>query len=215
MPIHIQNKESPSQHFIMTAPFHWTDLQAALRGTSIYLVGMMGAGKTTVGRALAEQLGYRFLDTDTSIEAVAQQPIPEIFAQQGEDAFRDIESKVLQELSQYPRMVISTGGGAVLRKTNWADLRNGIVVWLDVPAPILVDRLKADATPRPLLQTDDPVATLTDLLDQRRSRYALADVCVHCDTQTPQELLPQLGYQVLKQLQMNAPESAKVRPAES
>ena len=199
----------------MTSEFNWTDLQAALRGTSIYLVGMMGAGKTTVGRELANQLGYRFLDTDTSIEAIAKTTIPDIFAQQGETAFRDLESQVLQELSQYPRMVIATGGGIVVRQTNWRDLRNGIVVWLDVPAAILVDRLKADETPRPLLQTDDPVATLNDLLEQRRSRYALADVCVRCDTQTPQELLPQLGYQVLKQLQMNAPESAKVRPAES
>lgn len=211
----MQNKESPSQHHGMATQFNWTDLQVALRGTSIYLVGMMGAGKTTVGRELAGQLGYRFLDTDSSIEAVTQQSIPEIFVQQGEDVFRDIESQVLQELSQYPRMVIATGGGIVLRKSNWGDLRNGIVVWLDVPAHILVERLRADETPRPLLETADPVATLTDLLEQRRSRYALADVCVRCETQTPQELLPQLGYQVLKQIQMNAPASAKVRPTES
>lgn len=196
----------------MVTQFNWTDLQSALRGTSVYLVGMMGAGKTTVGRELASRLGYRFLDTDASIEAVARQSIPEIFAQQGEDAFRDLEARVLQELSQYPRMVVATGGGIVVRKTNWADLRNGIVVWLDVPAGILVQRLQADDTPRPLLETADPVATLEELLDQRRSRYALADVCVRCETQTPEELLPQLGHQVLKQLQVNAPESAKVRP---
>ena len=102
----------------------------------------------------------------------------------------------------------------MVRKANWGELRNGIVVWLDVPTDILVERLQADDTPRPLLETSDPVATLTELLERRRSLYALADVCVGCQRQTPEELLPQVGYQVLKQLQMNPPASAKVRPKE-
>lgn len=199
----------------MTTQFDWIGLQKALRGTSVYLVGMMGAGKTTIGRELSYQLGYRFTDTDALIEAVAQKSIPDIFAQQGETEFRNLESQVLQELSQYPRMTIATGGGIVLRKTNWRDLRNGIVVWLDVPPEILVERLQADDTTRPLLATADPVATLNKLLDRRRSLYALADICVRCERQTPAELLPQLGYQILKQLQVNPPDSAKVRPAES
>ena len=95
----------------MTTHFNWADLQSALRGTSIYLIGMMGVGKTTLGRELAHQLDYRFTDSDSLIEAVTQQSIPEIFAQQGEAAFRDIEAQVLMELSQYSRMVIATGGG--------------------------------------------------------------------------------------------------------
>ena len=107
----MHNRDLLSLHSGMTTQFDWADLQAALRGTSIYLVGMMGAGKTTIGRELAHQLNYRFTDSDVLIEAVAKQSIPEIFAQLGEAEFRNLESQVLMELSQYPRMVIATGGG--------------------------------------------------------------------------------------------------------
>ena len=192
--------------------FNWTNLRDRLRGTSIYLVGMMGAGKSTLGKQLATALNYRFTDTDTLIEAVAKQSIPEIFAAVEEAGFRDLESQVLTQLSQFSRMVVATGGGIVIRQTNWGQLRNGLVIWLDVPAEILRDRLADDDTPRPLLDNPDPVGTLNALLDKRRSLYAQADVCIRCDRQTTAELLPQLGHQILQTLATQAPESAKVRP---
>jgi shikimate kinase len=112
-----------------------------LKGLNLYLVGMMGAGKSSTGAALAQGLGYQFFDTDSVLEAAAAQTIPEIFAQQGEAAFRQLETQVLAELSAYQRLVIATGGGIVSRPENWSYLHHGIVVWLDVPLAVLKQRL--------------------------------------------------------------------------
>lgn len=146
-----------------------------LRGANLYLVGMMGAGKSTIGKVMAERMGYRFCDTDTVIEQATQKTIPEIFASSGEAEFRAIEHQVLSQLSPYTRMVISTGGGIVLDQQNWWHLRQGVVVWLDVPVEELVRRLEGDAN-RPLLQRPDWQQHLANLLDSRRSRYAEADI---------------------------------------
>lgn len=153
------------------------ELATKLRGVNVYLVGMMGAGKTTVGRWLAGELGYRFMDTDQSIERVAGQKISEIFAQAGEERFRQLESQVLAEICAYKNLSVATGGGIVLRPENWGYLHHGIVVWLDVPAPQLYTRLRDD-TARPLLQTGDPLTTLQGIADQRQKFYAQADVRV-------------------------------------
>ncbi|MEO0455892.1 MAG: shikimate kinase [Cyanobacteria bacterium P01_A01_bin.114] len=149
--------------------------QNFLQNTNVYLVGMMGAGKSTVGKCLAEQLGYRFLDTDTVIEQTAEQPISQIFADQGEGAFRDLETQVLNQVSTYPRLVVATGGGMVIKPINWSYLQYGAVVWLEVPVDQLVARLEGDAS-RPLLQTADLRTKLEDLLAQRHDRYAQADI---------------------------------------
>ncbi|WP_159783327.1 shikimate kinase [Sodalinema gerasimenkoae] len=146
-----------------------------LQGLNIYLVGMMGSGKSTTGTHLAHQLHYRYFDTDSLIEQVAGQSVSEIFAQEGEAAFRQLESQVLSQLSAYQRSVISTGGGIVVDLTNWSYLRYGLVVWLDVAPELLVERLGGDES-RPLLQTDDPLQTLQRILDERRSRYEQADL---------------------------------------
>ncbi|MEM9904270.1 MAG: shikimate kinase [Cyanobacteria bacterium P01_D01_bin.44] len=154
-----------------------------LKGTNVYLVGMMGAGKSTVGKRLAEQLGYRFLDTDTVIEQTAGHPISQIFAEQGETVFRDLETQVLNQVSTYPRLVVATGGGMVIKPINWSYLQYGAVVWLDVPVVQLVTRLTGDAS-RPLLQTAEQTTEQTadlqtkleDLLAQRHGRYAQADI---------------------------------------
>jgi shikimate kinase len=146
-----------------------------LEGLNLYLIGMMGAGKTTVGQELATRLGYRFFDTDVVIEQATGRSIPEIFATSGEPTFRQVESQVLAELSTYTKLVIATGGGIVLQQMNWSYLRYGLIVWLDVPLDQLYDRLKTD-TSRPLLQQDDPKQTLENLLDQRHSLYAQADL---------------------------------------
>lgn len=136
---------------------------------------MMGAGKSTIGQGMAERLGYRFVDTDTVIEQAAQQSIPDIFATAGEAQFRTLESQVLSQLSPYTRMVISTGGGIVIDHENWWHLRQGVVVWIDVPVEELVRRLQGD-THRPLLQRPDWPSHLANLLAKRRSRYAEADI---------------------------------------
>ncbi|AFZ42815.1 shikimate kinase [Halothece sp. PCC 7418] len=151
-----------------------------LQGLNLYLIGMMGVGKTAVGQAVAQQLTYRFFDTDELITRVQGQAITEIFAKAGEDYFRELETKVLQELSAYARSVIATGGGIILQNQNWSFLQQGLVVWLDADLDLIMERLAEDQS-RPLLQTENPRQTLADLLDQRRDRYAQADLQIRVE----------------------------------
>ena len=174
-------------------------LRQRLGGRSLYLVGMMGSGKTSTGRPLAEQLGYGFVDADAVIEQAAGCSIPEIFERDGEAGFRALESQVLNAISQRHSLVVATGGGVVMQQENWGQLHSGIVIWLDVVPGQLMQRLKADSTVRPLLQTDDPDAALNALLNQRRPLYAEADLTVVIDQETPEavadgilQLLPSL-----------------------
>jgi shikimate kinase len=126
-----------------------------LKGLNLYLVGMMGAGKTTVGRLVAESLGYGFLDSDDVITQAAGKSINQIFAEDGEDAFRQLESDVLGQICAFTRLTVATGGGIILKRENWSYLRQGLVVWLDVPVAELERRLQADTT-RPLLHNTSP-----------------------------------------------------------
>ncbi len=159
-----------------------------LKGINIFLIGMMGAGKTTVGQVLARQLGYGFLDTDAVIEQLAGKTINDIFADNGEEAFRQLEAQVLSEVSAHTKLTIATGGGIVLRQLNWSYLHHGLIVWLDVPVPVLMERLQNDLT-RPLLQSPEPAQALQNLLDKRRRLYAEADICIPITgTQTPEEI---------------------------
>ena len=160
----------------MTDPVS-SPLRAQLQGLNLYLVGMMGAGKSTVGQVLAQQLGYQFFDTDAVIEQATGQAIATLFAELGEPGFREMERRVLGELAAYTRLVVATGGGIVTQPENWGILRQGVVVWLDVPITELHRRLQTDTT-RPLLQTGELGTRLQTLLDERRSRYAQADVQV-------------------------------------
>ena len=176
-----------------------SSLKQRLGGRSLYLVGMMGSGKTSTGRPLAEQLGYGFVDADAVIEQAAGCSIPEIFERDGEAGFRALESQVLNAISQRHSLVVATGGGVVTQQENWGVLHSGIVIWLDVVPEQLMQRLKADSTVRPLLQTDDPDAALNALLNRRRPLYAEADLTVVIDQETPDavadgilQLLPSL-----------------------
>lgn len=146
-----------------------------LKKTNLYLIGMMGAGKTTIGKKLANRLKYRFVDTDALIEKTAGKPISNIFADTGEAAFRQLESEVLSQTSVYTELVVATGGGIITQPINWSYLRHGIVIWLDVPIPVLVARLSGD-TSRPLLKDGDLTAKLETLLDARGDLYAQADI---------------------------------------
>jgi shikimate kinase len=157
------------------APSHG-DLARRLQGINLYLVGIMGAGKSAVGRPLAEALGYRFFDADTLLEQVAGRAIPEIFASDGEEGFRELETMVLNQLAGWHSLVVATGGGVVTRPENWGHMRQGAVVWLDAGEPLLLRRLQADPTPRPLLASPDPAGRLAELLNQRRPLYAQADL---------------------------------------
>ena len=160
-------------------------LKQRLGGRSLFLVGMMGSGKTSTGRPLAEQLGYGFVDADAVIEQAAGCSIPEIFERDGEAGFRALESQVLNAIGQRHSLVVATGGGVVTQQENWGLLHSGIVVWLDVVPEQLMQRLRADSTVRPLLQTDDPDAALNALLNQRRPLYAEADLTVVINQETP------------------------------
>ena len=160
-------------------------LRQRLSGRSLYLVGMMGSGKTSTGRPLAEQLGYGFVDADAVIEQAACCTIAEIFERDGEEGFRSLESQVLSAICQQHSLVVATGGGVVTQPKNWGLLHSGIVIWLDVMRDQLLTRLKADATERPLLQTADPEAALDALLAERKPLYAEADLTVVIDQEDP------------------------------
>ncbi|MEA5532687.1 shikimate kinase [Crocosphaera sp. XPORK-15E] len=167
-------------------------MQQLLQGVNIFLIGMMGTGKTTVGQILAKRLDYRFFDTDVLIERVTGQTINDIFATDGEDTFRDIETQVLAELAPYTKSVIATGGGIILQQKNWSYLHHGLIIWLDSPVDLLIKRLAEDTT-RPLLQATDLNLKLASLLEQRRSLYAQGDLQIKInDQQTPDDIVTQI-----------------------
>lgn len=181
-----------AQHWFNVAAI--LDLLHRLKGINLYLIGMMGAGKTTVGQLIAQSLDYRFFDTDTVIEQATGQSISQIFATTGETEFRQIETQVLAELSTYSRLVVATGGGIVTQRQNWSYLRHGVIIWLNVPIEVLYSRLKHD-TKRPLLQMSDPLARLQLLLQERHPLYAQADVVV---TVEPKDTAKQVAERVLE-----------------
>ncbi|MEA5462416.1 shikimate kinase [Leptothoe sp. PORK10 BA2] len=148
-----------------------------LKGTNLYLVGMMGSGKTTIGKHLAHLLNYRFIDTDDVIVQATGQSINQVFTEQGEAAFRDLETQVLARVAPYTRTVIATGGGMVIKQENWGYLHLGLVVWINVSIDELMLRLSRD-TSRPLLKDGNLRDKLTTLLEQRQNRYAQADATV-------------------------------------
>jgi shikimate kinase/3-dehydroquinate synthase len=153
-------------------------LVAGLGGRSIVLIGMMGAGKTSVGKRLAQKLGLAFVDADDEIEAGAQMTIPEIFERFGEPYFRDGERRVIARLLEDGPKVLSTGGGAFLNEeTRRRVAERGVSVWLKPEFDTLLRRVRKRSN-RPLLRTEDPEATLRKLLEERSPTYALADLTI-------------------------------------
>ena len=139
---------------------------------------MMGAGKSSVGRALAAISGREFIDTDLLLQSRLGRPIPQVFQIYGEDAFRDHETSILRSL-QPGNSVLSTGGGIVVRESNWAELKRlGTVIYLRSTAEQLIARLEASKKKRPLLQVEEWPERVKHLLEQREPLYLKADLVV-------------------------------------
>lgn len=151
----------------------------ALGSRSIVLVGIMGSGKSTVGRRLAQRLGLTFVDADTEIEKAANMTISEIFASHGEAYFRSGEERVIARLLQQGPQILATGGGAYMSEATRDAIReNGISVWLKADLDTVMARVRKRAN-RPLLQNPDPEGTMRSLLAVRDPVYSLADLTVH------------------------------------
>jgi shikimate kinase len=151
-------------------------LVARLGERSIVLVGLMGCGKSSVGRRLASRLGIAFVDADEEIERVAAKSIVEIFADHGEAYFRDGERRVIARLLGNGPQVLATGGGAFINPETRAKIRElGISIWLRAELPVLMRRVAKRET-RPLLKTPDPEAVMRDLIARRHPVYAEADI---------------------------------------
>ncbi len=154
----------------------------------LYLVGLMGSGKSTVGHLLAKRLGYTFLDLDTVIEQQQDQSIGAIFATAGEAHFRSLEQQALRDTLDRSRLVVACGGGVVLAPENRELLQRETTVWLEVTPQTAAIRL-ADSDDRPLLQADSPVEILRRLEQERRALYeAVARLAVNSERRSPDEI---------------------------
>lgn len=157
---------------------------------SVFLIGPMGAGKTTIGRKLADRLGYTFCDSDRYIEERCGTDIPWIFDVEGEAGFRQREKQAIDDLSKQEKIVLATGGGSILDEKNRLHLfERGVVIYLCASIAQQVKRTHKDKN-RPLLQTSDPKATLTRLFTQRDPLYrSIAHVIVETDGKNPGKIL--------------------------
>jgi shikimate kinase len=154
------------------------EIIAALGTRSIVLVGMMGAGKTTIGRRLSARLRLPFVDADSEIEAAAGMSIPDIFETHGEPHFRDGEARVIARLLDGGPAVLATGGGAFMREETRSRIgRKAVSIWLKADADVIMKRVKRRAD-RPLLQTADPAATVGRLIEEREPVYQHADLTI-------------------------------------
>lgn len=181
---------------------------AKLRDRSIVLVGLMGAGKTTVGRRLAQRLGLAFIDADAEIERAAGETIPEIFERHGEAVFRDGERRVIARLLEQGPQVLATGGGAFMDPETRAKIAAlGISVWLKADLDVLMRRVGRRST-RPLLKQGDPRATMEKLMAVRYPVYAEADITVE-SREGPHEAVVDDVVERLDQFRERAEEASK------
>lgn len=149
-----------------------------LGGRAIVFVGLMGAGKTAIGRKLSQMLGLPFVDSDHEIESVSRMSVPELFERYGEPEFRALEQRVIERLLKDGLGVVSTGGGAFMNaQTRAAIGRHGVSIWLKADLDLLMERVVKKQN-RPLLKNPDPRAVMRKLMDDRYPVYALADVTV-------------------------------------
>lgn len=159
---------------------------------NIVLIGFMGTGKTSVGKLLAVKIGYAFVDTDAKIEEDNHLTIPEIFAQHGEFYFREREAEAVKAVAAEDNMVISTGGGVVLREENMAALRqSGCIVALTASADVIVERTSRN-NDRPLLESENRRRAVEELMQQRAVLYAKADYMIDTGNMTPLQVVEEI-----------------------
>jgi len=163
-------------------------LKEKLGGRNIFLIGMMGSGKTQTGPDLAKMINYAFIDTDDVIEKASKQSIADIFEKDGEKAFRNLEKQVLKEISQHHSLVIATGGGLVTVPENWGILHQGIVIWLDLDLKRSIKRIASDDKKRPLLNDDDLSQAFSLIYKSRKPIYLESDLRIEVKDQSPYEV---------------------------
>jgi len=159
---------------------------------NLALIGFMGTGKSSVGRAVADSLHFTFLDTDHVIEARADKSIKDIFAQDGEPVFRDLEARIVEELTHRSKTVISTGGGLPTREANLNSLKSHALVLCLWASPEAIYERVRDHSHRPLLNDPDPLARIRDLLAVREAYYRQADVLVNTEMRSIREVAMQV-----------------------
>ena len=172
-------------------------LKEKLGGRNIFLIGMMGSGKSQTGPVLAKMINYAFVDTDDVIEKASKQSISSIFEKDGEKVFRDVEKKVLKEISQHHSLVIATGGGLVTLPENWGILHQGIVIWLDLDLKRSIKRLESDKKKRPLLIGDDLAENFSQIYESRKPVYLESDLRIEVEDQSPYEVATMIAERLL------------------
>ncbi len=159
------------------------------RAIRLYLTGYMGAGKSTIGRALAENLSYKFIDTDRQLVLHFRRPISEIFRHHGEAAFREAELSCLKTLSHQERVVISTGGGTLTRdETMQVAKQSGLVIYLEAPVDVLYERVIFSPKDRPMIDVPDPEAVFRERFLRREPYYLQADMHINCAHKSPKQV---------------------------
>tara|TARA_Y100001933_G_scaffold258310_1_gene306118 strand:- start:493 stop:1050 length:558 start_codon:yes stop_codon:yes gene_type:complete len=176
------------------------NINNTLKGRSIFLIGMMACGKSATGPELAQMLKYKFVDLDLLIEKVANKSISNIFKNDGENIFREYETKCLNEIIKFPSLVISTGGGVVTKKQNWGILRQGVTVWIDIADEIAIERLEKDINNRPLLIDQDIEKKYIDILNSRKSLYSQADLRISVLNESVEKVAEKIIIEIKKKI---------------
>ena len=171
-----------------------------IKGRSIFLIGMMGCGKSQTGLKLAELLKYKYIDLDSLIEKLAKKSINQIFNDEGEDNFRELETNCLKETIKIPSLVISTGGGIVTKPENWGILRQGIIIWIDLEKDIALERLKNEIDKRPLLKGKNLNDLYISILKSRENLYSQADLRIEIKKENVEEVAMKIIYVMHKEI---------------
>lgn len=180
-----------------------------LGGRAIVFVGLMGAGKTAIGRRLAQMLDLPFVDSDHEIEAVSRMTVPELFERYGEPEFRALEQRVIGRLLREGPRVVSTGGGAFMNaQTREAVAEHGVSIWLKAGLDLLMDRVSKNQN-RPLLKSADPRAVMERLMAERYPVYALADITVETRDATREIIAEETFRSLFDHLERRARERAE------
>ena len=171
-----------------------------MKGRNIFLIGMMGCGKSVTGLKLAELLKYKYIDLDLLIEKVAKKSINQIFKEDGEEKFRELETNCLKESIKIPSLIVSTGGGIVTKSENWGILRQGTVIWIDTDQEIALERLKNEIEKRPLLDGEDLNNLYASIMQARKDLYSQADLRIEVKKESIKEVAMKIIFEIQKRI---------------